>query len=234
MTGTPVVLHGSQLRFAGQGLSIDLGGAEVWDSALRFPESKRRLDHASMLATLKDLLAKGSITSPFLAAFLERPLTAADTWSRAVRTEAVDIIDRVCTGLRTSSPQTVLGGITRAVGLGSGFTPSGDDFLTGLVGAYHYLGHRDEMQEQVFTMMEPLVRRTTLPSFFMLKGALRGHLPEALVALLSKLTNGPRAGVTEALRLLTRTGATSGEDMLAGLLTYLAFGAGKGLAHEAN
>jgi hypothetical protein len=125
-------------------------------------------------------------------------------------------------------------GVTRAVGLGSGFTPAGDDFLTGFVGAYGYLASGDDLREQVFAKMAPVIRRTTLPSFFMLKGALRGSLPEPLAGLLRMLGSSPREDVAAALRSLTRAGATSGEDMLAGIITYLAGRAGTGCAHAAN
>jgi hypothetical protein len=125
-------------------------------------------------------------------------------------------------------------GVTRAVGLGSGFTPAGDDFLTGFVGAYGYMAPGDRLREQVFAMMGPVIRRTTLPSFFMLRGALQGSLPEPLAGLLLMLGSNSRVDVAAALRSLTQTGATSGEDMVAGIIAYLACRAGTRCTHAAN
>ena len=174
------------------------------------------------------------MTSPFLAAASDNPLAATDTWSRALSTEAAGIVECVEAGLRISSRQSLFDGIRRAVGLGPGFTPAGDDYLTGLIGAYWYFAPGDRMRAALLAGVMAVMRRTSLPSFFMLKGAIRGHFPGPLADLLRTLGQVREADTAGALRDLTETGATSGEDMLAGLITYFGVGAGVGYAHAAN
>ncbi|WP_171046330.1 oxamate carbamoyltransferase subunit AllH family protein [Lentibacillus cibarius] len=99
----------------------------------------------------------------------------------------------------------------RFVGLGIGLTPSGDDFLTGLLATWQYFAF------PLYKDFEPnqadLKGRTTDVSYFMLKHCLEGQVNEALLALLENLDGDP----TPQLRQLLAIGSTSGTDMLVGV-----------------
>jgi hypothetical protein len=122
----------------------------------------------------------------------------------------------------------------RAIGLGSGFTPSGDDFLTGLLAALRCFAPGQGSFQQVMLDIRRLIHRTTLPSFFMLKAALDGCYPEYLARVLESLSSGRPERVGSSLRLLLGTGATSGEDMLAGLIVYMKAASRIGYTHAAH
>jgi hypothetical protein len=232
--GDPITLCRSHIWFERQAVTIDLRHADPWDPSLSPLPNAGGIDCARLLGTLEHLIGTGPVTSPFLAAVSGRPLAATDTWSHALLKEAAGVVDRFEAGLRASSRQAVADGVRRAVGLGSGFTPSGDDYLTGLAGAYWYFAPGDPMREALPEGILPLMHRTSLPSFFMLKGAVNGQFSEPLMGLLRALGQASEAGVAPAFRRLTGTGAASGEDMLAGLLTYLKVETGVGWAHAAN
>ena len=110
--------------------------------------------------------------------------------------------------------------INRITGLGSGLTPSGDDFLTGFLGASYCFAHDDKFRETVFSKMASPLGRTSLPAFFMLKASLAGHYPEPLSDLLSSIGAGRIRAVKSAVDRLGALGATSGHDMLAGTLAW--------------
>ena len=232
--GDPVSACESEIEFQRQGLTIDLVGAEVWDALLLPLSDGRSLVCGHMLGVLGDLVGTGPVASPFLAAAIGNPVAATDTWSRALWSEAASIAREIKAGLRACCPQLALGAAKRAVGLGPGFTPSGDDYLTGLIGAYWYMAPRDRMGEALRAGISPMIHRTSLSSSFMLKAALLGRLPEPLAGLLRALGEGAEADQAGAVARLTGAGATSGEDMLAGLITYLDIRAGVGWAYATN
>jgi len=232
--GDPATLCRSRIWFERQALAIDLRCAEPWDPLLLPLQSGGEIDHARVFDRLSDLVATGRVVSPFLAAVSGKPAAATDGWSRALWSEAAGIVGGIKAGLRASHPRTVLAAAERAVGLGFGFTPSGDDYLTGLIGAYWYMSPGDRMGEALRAGISPMIHRTSLPSCYMLKAAVLGRLPEPLAGLLRALGEGVEDDLAGALKRLTGTGATSGEDMLAGLTTYLDIEAGAGWAHAAN
>ena len=131
---------------------------------------------------------------------------------------AVDLME---SAWRLRCVEPALKGVKQLVGLGIGLTPSGDDFLIGFIGAAYFFAHADDFRKAVFEGMRPLVHRTNLPSFFMLKAALKGSYPGPLSDFLHAIETGSSARVRSAAKRLTGLGATSGQDMLAGVLSWL-------------
>jgi hypothetical protein len=170
-------------------------------------------------------------------------------WDRIVRAQADRAVFDIETGLRLQSITHLLRGVRRIVGMGLGVTPSGDDFLTGLIAAYYFFANDDDFRQRLFVGAGSLIDRTTLPAFFMLKAALKGLCPEPLAGLLYALSNfdasrhvsqGSYAGYGDLARLkgaienLTACGATSGRDMLAGVMSWLRASADCECAYAAN
>ena len=125
---------------------------------------------------------------------------------------------------------TSSGGWERAVagiaGAGPGLTPSGDDVLVGILAAAARLGaagwvHRGRVLA-LRRAVAALPRGCTTPvSREMLDHAARGRFPEALLAVAQGIGDPrePAGALGRAgLRLVTGTGATSGADMLAGVV----------------
>jgi hypothetical protein len=196
---------------------------------------------------------KMQIASPFLAAVLGLPprvRPGADyMWERIVKVQADRAVLEIETGLRRQSNVHLLKGMRRAVGLGLGVTPSGDDFLTGLIGTHFLFAHDDDFRQKMFVSAGSLIERTTLPAYFMLRAALRGLCPEPLAVLLQTLSRldtsrcpplsgrtlqSDLAGLKNAIETLTACGATSGQDMLAGVMSWLRACADCECAYAAN
>jgi hypothetical protein len=143
-------------------------------------------------------------------------------------------VDMMESAWRLRCVEPVLKGVKQLVGLGIGLTPSGDDFLIGFVGAAYFFAHADDFRKAVFEGMRPLVHRTNLPSFFMLKAALGGSYPGPLSDFLHAIETGSAARVRSAAKCLTGLGATSGQDMLAGVLSWLHVSSTCGAADAAH
>jgi hypothetical protein len=119
------------------------------------------------------------------------------------------------------------------VGLGPGLTPSGDDFLGGLLFAAHslktaYPQALSGEEEPVMDLIHWASTQTHPISHTILRDHAFGHGPKPLHDLVASLLNG--SGLSRALegaKRLIAIGETSGWDILAGMLTGMLLIEGK-------
>ncbi|CAN5525624.1 hypothetical protein BH20CHL7_BH20CHL7_17300 [soil metagenome] len=165
------------------------------------------------------------------------PVLDVSRWpSRAVRCASLARRHRVAGGLEAlaaagSALNALAGAITRSdrvaalraarglIGLGPGLTPSGDDALAGVEAALHAVGHPVAGFLQAGT--DDLETRTTTVSAAMLRHAASGDAAERVHRLLGALLSGPDEGLPDAIQAAVRWGATSGSDLLAGVVLAL-------------
>lgn len=100
------------------------------------------------------------------------------------------------------------------IGLGPGLTPSGDDFLGGVMLALHHV-HRETQARGLWRWLEPRLSRTSPISAAHLATAAAGEGHEAMHAALAHLFQR-RPGWPAALDRLDAIGHCSGWDALAG------------------
>jgi len=118
--------------------------------------------------------------------------------------------------------------LDRLVGLGPGLTPSGDDMLVGMLAALRR--PRAPLVDaraagRLADALAPRLVRTTAVSRFYLAHALAGRFGAALLDARDVLVAGDEPATPERVGAMIRlrsVGATSGTDLLAGLLTALA------------
>jgi hypothetical protein len=109
---------------------------------------------------------------------------------------------------------------TSLLGLGPGLTPSGDDFLVGL---FAVLNLEDAPGHGLLgggaAVLDDAARSTHAISLAALRHAVRGRVPEPVVAFIEQLTvGGSRERVLDALRRVLALGSTSGADIAAGVV----------------
>ena len=103
------------------------------------------------------------------------------------------------------------------LGLGSGFTPAGDDFLAGLL--YIYNGLRVALNLIPLSIPESeLSQRTVWASAMFLKYAQRGAVDEGLEAVLNAVRLGNGDGLMTSILALASRGHTSGIDVSLGMI----------------
>lgn len=112
------------------------------------------------------------------------------------------------------------------VGLGEGLTPSGDDFLGGLLFCvdtierfYPGLINLDSSKQALF--IESARQRTHLISFTLLKDSANGQAVEPLHELMRYVFSDQPPKSTRPVSCLTQIGHSTGWDLLAGALTGL-------------
>lgn len=122
-----------------------------------------------------------------------------------------------------NQPSRILQNADALIGLGAGLTPSGDDFLGGLLFCIHTL-QRIIPEFNIINplLLEPYRIRTHQIGFTLLQDLANGHA----IAPLHHIINGILSGesfelIQSSILQLTQVGHSSGWDMLAGLFTGL-------------
>jgi AAA+ ATPase superfamily predicted ATPase len=113
------------------------------------------------------------------------------------------------------------------VGLGSGLTPSGDDFLGGMFFVFNFL-RKNYAASFVFELsrisefIDRNQEKTNLISLTMLKDLANGQAPAPLYELVNSLMDHQpiESSINSAL-LITQIGHSTGWDMLTGILVGL-------------
>jgi len=177
---------------------------------LALPEASRRLE--SVFAALSD---DGD------------PSPVAETLHAKVKSLAA--------AMARGGEEEVRSSVRGIVGAGEGLTPAGDDMLVGLMGFLHLLRSdpvhgafsRERLSWIAGTVQEGLVGTTPVAAHF-LRAAARGRFTERVRDLLCSIGCGDEKGVEGAEARLLQYGATSGADLIAGMV----IGAEAAASHE--
>ncbi|MGE7598490.1 DUF2877 domain-containing protein [Lysinibacillus fusiformis] len=106
------------------------------------------------------------------------------------------------------------------VGLGPGLTPSGDDFIVGLLTIIHLeqspCSIYRPLCESVIKWMKPLTNEI---SYTTLNKAAYGQVRESIHALVSAMLSGTEGEAIEALKKVLAIGSSSGTDIALGLIS---------------
>lgn len=121
--------------------------------------------------------------------------------------------------IRAGDTVSAAGAAGRLIGLGPGLTPSGDDALAGIECALRAVGH--PMAGFLGAALGDVEARTTTVSVALLRHAARGEAAERVHRLLDGLLGADPAALGPAIDAAIRYGATSGSDLLAGVLLGL-------------
>ncbi len=109
----------------------------------------------------------------------------------------------------------------RLVGLGSGLTPSGDDFWCGVMIALRAVGCSDILEKVSGSVLKQARERTNKISRAHMECAAGGQGAKALHETISAMGVADEARLRSALRELDKIGHSSGWDSLAGVVCVL-------------
>lgn len=229
-TGQAFWMQNNCLRI-GQRITIQLDQVTEWEPPAVGPEQAEPLRMVN--ACFQELLAslpvpgKGAGLGPAI------PLISAIAAGSGMMTfladslvarASVPIVDMARASLGQDMAQVARKG-RELVGLGPGLTPSGDDFLGGMIFAAHslraaYPGDFHWKQGVIRDLIDWAETQTNPISHAVLSDLAQGHGPEPLHDMVASLLTGQDMGcmMAAATRLLG-IGHTSGWDILAGVLT---------------
>ena len=132
--------------------------------------------------------------------------------------------DAIRAALERNDLRAFEAGARRILGLGQGLTPSGDDFVGGICFALRYAPRdawRADLPAVLVRIRSCAATATNVISAALLDDLIDGASYGALHELLAALQGKMLAEIAHATQALLRVGASSGADMLAGLLAAL-------------
>jgi hypothetical protein len=126
----------------------------------------------------------------------------------------------------TGNEQRKISGLSPLIGLGKGLTPSGDDFIAGILLGEQILGGFPSLRGKTYRIDKEEVRealgKTNDAGRTLLYLALRGHFPFYLREVVQQASIAKDyEQMREAVSAAVMHGGTSGTDALTGLVWYL-------------
>jgi hypothetical protein len=206
--GMPVTLAKEQLQLGGW--RVDLRDAAVWEPQPDWHGLRSGLAAImSQLSLLRTMSQRHAPNNTFLA-LLEPPLSGDAVLFTAQ--QAGKSLQQGWAGDQEQLQMAVVG----LAGLGSGLTPAGDDFLTGVM-LWAWLAHPDP-DSFCQSLLNGAASCTTTLSTAFLRAAARGECSASWHNLLAALNEGTDSEITATAQKVLAYGATSGADALAGFL----------------
>jgi len=191
-------------------LSIDCGQFEPWAPRpawrpLTPPQIQYLKQHISV--ELED--AKAALNFPEVFGIrVDQP----DSVYSHIASQAVEQIQ---TGFEQAERQPILDGAARLAGLGIGLTPSGDDFLIGMLHGLWAQGVEDA-KPLCQAIAHVTIPRTGTLSAAWLEAASQGEATQTWHHFFEAVWAGDEDGIQFFLQEILRTGETSGADALSG------------------
>jgi Protein of unknown function (DUF2877) len=207
------VEHGSLHAGA---LAIACASAEPWWPAPPAPWHAASL--ARGLAAAADVVASQPVAGLGLMSPDSGDITAS---TLAAAVAPLRYLDQLLRQDEVAAPPIAADAIVPLVGLGPGLTPSGDDYLGGMLVALAAIS-RSGLRDRLWRALAPLLAQRTVDiSRAHLAAAAEGFGSACLHRALNAILVGDRHDIAVAVAALARLGHTSGMDALAGVLAVL-------------
>ena len=218
-TGASWRVLGRRLYVGGRYL-IAMDGMKTWTTTVT-PQHLNAIDLRRNVTVLRQLCAQ---RAPYEG--LGRVAAGDDVTTQAcLHNTAMAPLSGLRTWLTNAMSETRVStsehphALHRLVGLGPGLTPSGDDFLCGVMFTLHTVG-RGDVAERLWDWVRPLAAEAgNTISFGHLAVAAAGGGSAPIDALLTALLGGERGEFRQLLDAIDTVGHTSGWDCVAGVLT---------------
>lgn len=225
IAGGDPVSSGSGVLALGAGLTVDAAGAGEWQAVLPdFPAGGGLAALAAGLAVLTDCIAAAGTDGGLKEYHTGCGQGSSSLFSRELAARAASLVAALEAG--DFAAAFVSG--RSLLGLGAGHTPSGDDFLAGLLTVFRMPGA--PFGEDYAALGESLSGEadalTTAVSRAMLQQAAAGRARESVIDLLEALATGGTSRVRSAAMRVLALGSSSGTDIAVGLASGLKHGLG--------
>jgi hypothetical protein len=205
----------------GDRLRLDFAAAEAWSAPIAPVFSA-----ASLRAGLERVATSAKRRSPGgLGALLWLPVgepgigapPLSDPLLHAAMPTVIAIRRWLASALAGS--EAPLPAVDALIGLGGGLTPSGDDFLCGVMTALHYFGREAIAARMAQAVLPRAAGNTNLISDAYLRCAAAGEASRVLFDALASLAGEDHALLEQRLDAVDGVGHTSGWDCLAGAIS---------------
>jgi len=211
-------------------LQFNLQSAEIWDISLSdicLAELQLREDlhwlagQARQYAPSESL---GSLIPIFLDTGEEMLPEKGSTLSGLLKRRILDVVAVIRQWHDSSNSfynANIMNLLQSLIGLGNGLTPSGDDFLAGMVMGLHKVGNHHMAVTLAAMLFAAAQEKTTQISLAFFQALFQDGLSESFYSFLNSIGKDLSTGNERLLGDVTRFGATSGWDTVAGITFIL-------------
>ena len=223
-TDSPAQISSGKLILSSAGIAISAKDDVVWHHPIASHTARRvseRLDTLEYFA--KEAVAnKGGIgLSGILPPLLGLPITGYESQGQGSLLPTVSLLQQT---LRIGNTSYAIELACSLLGMGRGLTPSGDDFVMGLLLVLNrwqnVLGFVNDLQQLNRRVIQAAYKQTTTLSANLIECAALGQSDERLVNVVDCIFTGkPRE--SECVSCLLELGASSGVDALVGMAVAL-------------
>lgn len=198
-------------------LRVDLDGVSSWSPALpTYPRDDARLRANLRWVSIRLWQSEGGRRA-------RGQWSPGDSFADASRAMLDERSASLGASLLRADLDAARAGAAAMVGLGPGLTPSGDDFLVGLFAILNIAQSPCHPMRAICGDVVAIARTSTNAiSVAALANAARGRVRQSIEALVRELIDGTPAGLRVALDRVLAIGATSGSEIVAGLVSGLA------------
>jgi len=224
----------NQLLLEGDGLIFDLHGASVWRKSL----SAISTSGESLLSDISWIARKavcdappeslGMVVSKVFPLKVHKLRRQSSLLTDALHDRFSEVISRV-----RHLPVLLPGGqlnnslaeeFSRLIGLGPGLTPSGDDFLAGIVMGLFKMGKQDEAASLAHYFHGAARGRVSEISLTFYRALAEGLVAEPYYHLLEAIGRGDSRELDSLVKRVSLLGGTSGWDTIAGIVFGITLG----------
>jgi hypothetical protein len=216
---SPVTLGEGRLHL-GQ-LEIDWRSARLWEARPDWPALREQRE--IVLAGMQDVVATLERNAPgdSLASLVTGRKEPLPALVEKLMQQLHEPTMALAAGLRSRDVITAREAAAQLVGLGTGLTPAGDDWLVGCILGSWILSDEDETDYLAQIVAEPLLARTTALSRAMIQASARGECSADWHGLFGALLASDADVLRRVSERIISRGHTSGADALAGFATVL-------------
>ena len=213
--GDPVTVGENNLTI--NTTTIDFSEATVWCPRVDWDRAKNctqlfKKNICDLNMIVKYRAPRGSLSSLLFSSIPNMDFVCA---------RVAESAQQLFRGIVSDNTQNVLLGASSVAGLGVGLTPSGDDFLIGVIYALWVVFDSEDAARWSRTIVESASPHTTMLSAAMLQEASEGNAAEHWHILVDVLAEGDAIDVEQACSGILSVGHTSGADALTGFLLTL-------------
>ncbi len=216
-----VFCHNNLITFASSPLEISFADTEVWSLQLNLSSL---VDSVGLKKRLNECKAEILQYSRSQLNFLLNDQSPSAQWCRSGSIG----YEKLKEGIISYNAKLCLKALKQIIGLGPGWTPSWDDFLTGFFASLHLIKCQNQEKNPLYDLLQHIKEErhltwphTTPQSFQLIQFGLKGHLPEEHLMILNQLFHGGSNSLASLLTRIFNIGHSSGADMLVGLLEGL-------------
>lgn len=203
----------SKNKISGENISCDFSKAQLYNSSLDASEIKK-IDISFIIQNLSPLLIKHS-SGLSLAVLLDdsRRINFRSSFEK-------EFLKRVVSGIDKMNDAHFIDAVKTFAGCGFGLTPSGDDFITGMLNALFILqdisGNKNlvSLRNDIFKAAET----DNIISYNTIKMASNGRFGENMKDMICGFEKQDNTKINTSFHHLISSGETSGADMLTGFL----------------